>query len=82
MAEQAAIGESFTAPLAELERRHFGAVKELMEVQAQNPVFTRLKIYFNELEDLLQGLQPARANPANPRSGFKLWRTLRCFHDQ
>jgi aspartokinase/homoserine dehydrogenase 1 len=56
MAERAAIGESFTAQLAELERRHFDVVKELMEVQAQNPVFTRLKIYFNELEDLLQGI--------------------------
>jgi bifunctional aspartokinase / homoserine dehydrogenase 1 len=60
MAEQAAVGESFTPQLAELERRHFDVVKELMEVQAQNPVFTRLKIYFNELEDLLQGIYSLR----------------------
>jgi aspartokinase/homoserine dehydrogenase 1 len=60
VAEQASKGESFAAPLAELERRHFDAVKELMEVQAQNPVFTRLKIYFNELEDLLQGIYSLR----------------------
>ncbi|MCJ8210601.1 bifunctional aspartate kinase/homoserine dehydrogenase I [Mucilaginibacter sp. RS28] len=56
MAEKAAAGESFTPQLAELELRHFNTVKELLDIQQQNPVFTRLKIYFNELEDLLQGV--------------------------
>ncbi|WP_295652510.1 bifunctional aspartate kinase/homoserine dehydrogenase I [uncultured Mucilaginibacter sp.] len=67
MAEHAAIGESFTPQLAELERRHFDVVKELMDVQAQNPVFTRLKIYFNELEDLLQGILSLRELTAQTR---------------
>lgn len=67
MAERAAIGESFTPQLAELERRHFDVVKELMDVQAQNPVFTRLKIYFNELEDLLQGILSLRELTAQTR---------------
>jgi len=60
MAENAANGQDFTAHLAELETRHFAIVKELLDVQAQNPVFTRLKLYFNQLEDLLQGILTLR----------------------
>jgi aspartokinase/homoserine dehydrogenase 1 len=56
MAEGAAIGNEFTAQLAELERRHFEVVKSLLDIQNQNPAFTRLKIHFNQLEDLLQGV--------------------------
>ncbi|WP_100340103.1 bifunctional aspartate kinase/homoserine dehydrogenase I [Mucilaginibacter auburnensis] len=60
MAEQAAAGLDFTAALAELERRHFDAVKELLEIQNQNPALTRLKINFNHLEELLQGILTLR----------------------
>jgi aspartokinase/homoserine dehydrogenase 1 len=60
MAEKASNGEDFTAHLAELETRHFAIVKELLDVQQQNPVFTRLKLYFNQLEDLLQGVLTLR----------------------
>ncbi|MBS7564484.1 bifunctional aspartate kinase/homoserine dehydrogenase I [Mucilaginibacter sp. Bleaf8] len=60
MAGQAAAGQEFTAQLAELESRHFGVVKQLLEISHQNPVFTRLKIYFNQLEDLLQGVYTLR----------------------
>jgi aspartokinase/homoserine dehydrogenase 1 len=60
MAEKASNGEDFTAHLAELETRHFSVVKELLDVQQQNPVFTRLKLYFNQLEDLLQGVLTLR----------------------
>lgn len=67
MAEKASTGENFTADLAELERRHFDVVKSLMDVQAQNPVFTKLKIYFNELEDLLQGIFSLRELTAQTR---------------
>ena len=67
MAEQAAVGESFTAHLAELERRHFDVVRALMDVQYQNPVFTKLKIYFNELEDLLSGIFALRELTAQTR---------------
>src|SRR5947209_18861364 len=56
MAEGAAIGLDFTEALAELEKRHFEVVKSLLGVQNQNPAFTRLKIYFNQLEELLQGV--------------------------
>jgi aspartokinase/homoserine dehydrogenase 1 len=60
MAENAATGKDFTAHLAELETRHFSVVKELLDVQQQNPVFTRLKLYCNQLEDLLQGVLTLR----------------------
>src|ERR1700744_379908 len=60
MAEEAAKGNDFTAQLAELERRHFDVVKSLLGVQHQNPAFTRLKIHFNQLEDLLQGILALR----------------------
>lgn len=56
MAEGAAKGDDFTAGLAELERRHFEVVKSLLGIQNQNPAFTRLKIHFNQLEELLQGV--------------------------
>jgi aspartokinase/homoserine dehydrogenase 1 len=60
MAEDAANGKEFTAQLAELERRHFEVVKALLDVQNQNPAFTRLKIHFNQLEELLQGVLTLR----------------------
>jgi len=56
MAEGAATGIDFSAELTELQELHFNVVKQLMTVKSQNPVFTQLKIYFNELEDLLQGI--------------------------
>ena len=56
MAEEAAKGNEFTAQLAELERRHFEVVKSLLDIQHQNPAYTKLKIHFNQLEDLLQGV--------------------------
>ncbi|WP_461449743.1 bifunctional aspartate kinase/homoserine dehydrogenase I [Mucilaginibacter sp.] len=60
MAENAATGKDFTAALAELERRHFDVVKVLLEIQNQNPALTRLKINFNQLEELLQGILALR----------------------
>jgi len=56
LAADAAEGKDFTSGLQELEARHFSVVKQLIAVKFQNPVFTRLKIYLNELEDLLQGV--------------------------
>src|SRR6195952_2770095 len=56
MAEGAASGVDFTTHLAEVERRHFEVVKSLLDIQNQNPAFTRLKLFFNQLEDLLQGV--------------------------
>jgi len=60
MAEEAAKGNEFTAQLAELQRRHFEVVKELLDIQHQNPAYTRLKLNFIQLEDLLQGVLTLR----------------------
>jgi aspartokinase/homoserine dehydrogenase 1 len=60
MAIGAANGVDFTASLADLEKRHFDVVKSLLTIQNQNPAFTRLKIFFNQLEDLLQGVLTLR----------------------
>ena len=60
MAENAARGEEFSAQLAELEARHFEMVRTLLNVQHQNPAFTGLKINFNHLEELLQGVSTLR----------------------
>jgi aspartokinase/homoserine dehydrogenase 1 len=60
MAEDAASGNEFTAKLAELEKRHFDVVKALLDIQNQNPAYTRLKIHFNQLEELLQGVLTLR----------------------
>ncbi|RFZ83517.1 bifunctional aspartate kinase/homoserine dehydrogenase I [Mucilaginibacter terrenus] len=67
MAEGAAQGEEFTAQLAELEKRHFDVVKALLDIQNQNPAYTRLKIHFNQLEELLQGVLTLRELTAKTR---------------
>ncbi|MCL7987991.1 bifunctional aspartate kinase/homoserine dehydrogenase I [Sphingobacterium sp. lm-10] len=56
MAEDAASGNSFEAGLSEMESRHFEVVKNLIPVKFQNPVLTRLKLLFNEIDALLQGV--------------------------
>lgn len=67
MAEGAAAGNEFTAQLAELERRHFEVVKALLDIQNQNPAYTRLKLHFNQLEELLQGVLTLRELTAKTR---------------
>ncbi|MFA4978258.1 MAG: bifunctional aspartate kinase/homoserine dehydrogenase I [Sphingobacterium sp.] len=56
LAEDAAEGKSFSDGLKSLEDKHFTVVKELLAVKYQNPVFTKLKLFFNKIEDLLQGI--------------------------
>jgi aspartokinase/homoserine dehydrogenase 1 len=67
MAEKAASGAPYSDQLAELERRHFDVIKALLGVQKQNPVFTKLKLFFNELEDLLQGVHSLEELTARTR---------------
>jgi aspartokinase/homoserine dehydrogenase 1 len=56
MAEKAAKGEDYSAELQSIEDRHFEVIRALLPAVAQNPVLTKLKIYFNELEELLQAV--------------------------
>ncbi|SKB80532.1 bifunctional aspartate kinase/homoserine dehydrogenase I [Daejeonella lutea] len=60
MADKASQGGTFQDELKQLEERHFDVIKELLAVSRQNPVFTQLRILFNEIEDLLQGVSMLR----------------------
>ncbi|PYF70076.1 bifunctional aspartate kinase/homoserine dehydrogenase I [Pedobacter nutrimenti] len=55
-AEKAQVAEDYGQQLKTIEEKHFEVVRALLPASAQNPVFTRLKIYFNELEDILQAV--------------------------
>lgn len=56
MAEGAIGGLDYTPDLQAIEKRHFAVVKELVPLQQQNQVLTTLKLYFQALEDLMQGI--------------------------
>lgn len=56
LAQDALLGKPVTEGLAGFEKRHFTVVRELVPINHQNAIFTRLKVYFNELEDLLNGI--------------------------
>lgn len=56
MAEKAVCKEDYILDLSELETKHFAVVRQLLSSQAQNPVLSQLKIWFNELEDILQAV--------------------------
>jgi len=56
MAEKAALAEDYSEELKAIENRHFEVIRALLPAAAQNPVLTKLKIYFNELEELLQAI--------------------------
>jgi len=60
MAEKAKVAEEYAAELKEIEEKHFEVVRKLLPASAQNPVFTKLKIYFNELEDILSSVYNLR----------------------
>ena len=53
MAECACQEQPYDKQLKEMETRHYEVVRALLPAAAQNPVFSKLKIYFNELEDIL-----------------------------
>ncbi|WP_256003627.1 bifunctional aspartate kinase/homoserine dehydrogenase I [Pedobacter deserti] len=60
MAEKARNQDDYGTMLKEVEERHFHVIRTLLPAAAQNPVLTRLKIYFNELEDILQSVHNIR----------------------
>ena len=60
MAEHARNAEGFNDALKNIEEKHFEVIRSLLPAGAQNPVLTRLKIYFNELEDILQSVYNLR----------------------
>lgn len=56
MAEKAQLAEDYGEQLKTIELKHFDVIRALLPASAQNPVLTKLKIYFNELEDILQSV--------------------------
>ncbi|ACU05995.1 bifunctional aspartate kinase/homoserine dehydrogenase I [Pedobacter heparinus] len=56
MAESARKGEDYAETLKKVEDKHFEVIRALLPASAQNPVLTKLKIYLNELEDILQAV--------------------------
>lgn len=57
MAQLAEQGGDFQAILQQIEQKHLEVIRALMAVQKQNPVIMQLKLYFNELEELLNGVK-------------------------
>jgi aspartokinase/homoserine dehydrogenase 1 len=60
MAENARNAQEYADELKKVETKHFEVIRALLPASAQNPVLTRLKIYFNELEDILQSVYTLR----------------------
>lgn len=60
LADDAALGRDVSEGLVEFEVRHFSVIKQLIAVQRQNPVLTKIRLLINELEELLQGVQSLR----------------------
>lgn len=56
IAEKARQEQDYSAELKSIENRHFDVVRALLPAAAQNPVFSKLTIYFNQLEDILQSV--------------------------
>ncbi|HLR25572.1 MAG TPA: bifunctional aspartate kinase/homoserine dehydrogenase I, partial [Fodinibius sp.] len=49
-------GTQFREPLGDMEDRHISLVRELVSVERQSAVLTKLKLFFNELDDVLHGV--------------------------
>lgn len=60
MAENARNLRDYGDALKLVEEKHFKVIRTLLPAGAQNPVLTKLKIYFNELEDILQSVHNLR----------------------
>lgn len=57
MASMASEGDlSYKDHLAEIEERHYDAIRKLVPAKNQSDVITRFKLTLNELEDVLQGV--------------------------
>lgn len=60
MAENAGQARDYSEELKTIEKKHFDVIRALLPANAQNPVLTKLKIYFNELEEILQSVYNLR----------------------
>lgn len=60
MAQNAEKGEDTKNDLQEIENRHLEVIRKLIPAKNQNPVIMQVKLYLNELEDLLQGVSAVK----------------------
>lgn len=60
MAFLAEEGKDFSPLLQQMEQRHRDVIKALLPVKRQNPLLMQIKLYINELEDLLNGVSAVR----------------------
>ena len=54
--EDAVAGKDISGGLRDLEDRHYSLVRTQLEVRRQNQVLLGLKLYFNQLEEMLNGI--------------------------
>jgi bifunctional aspartokinase / homoserine dehydrogenase 1 len=56
LVRQAVAGKDITPGIKDLEERHYRLVRNNLEVRRQNQVLLGLKLYFNQLEEMLNGI--------------------------
>ncbi|TPE44331.1 bifunctional aspartate kinase/homoserine dehydrogenase I [Pontibacter mangrovi] len=67
---EASEGKAYVTGLKTIEDRHFGLVRTLLEVKHQNVALLGLRLYFNELEELLAGVRAL--GEASPRTSDRV----------
>src|SRR5690625_210376 len=60
MAIGAEKGEEIKQQIKEIEDRHLEVIHKLIPAKKQNPVIMQIKLYLNELEELLQGVRSVK----------------------
>ena len=66
MAQLAEARKDFSGLLRDLEKRHLTVISRLLPVKSQSPVIMKIKIWLNELEELLNGI--AAVGELSPRT--------------
>lgn len=56
IAQRAVKGQDFRSAFAEIEARHLEVIRHFIPAKSQNSVIMQIKLFLNELEDLLQGV--------------------------
>lgn len=60
LAAEAEQGKDVAAKLKEIENRHLEVIRKFIPAKKQNPVVMQIKLYLNELEDLLHGVHAVK----------------------
>jgi bifunctional aspartokinase / homoserine dehydrogenase 1 len=60
IAKMAENGQNFSPLLKQIENKHLEVIHAMIEVKKQNPAIMQLKLFFNELEELLYGVKAVK----------------------